>query len=73
MNLEELRVALAKLEHDARRYRVLEKPDDSTWCIERRGKTWLVFWFERGTRFDLQRFKTEGAACEYFLNQVVRS
>ena len=49
MNLEQLRASLATLELDAQGYRVLEPPDDSTWCLQKQGKTWLVFWFERGT------------------------
>jgi len=51
-------------------YRVLDPPDEATWCIRRQGKTWLVFYFERGTRWELQRFASETRACEYFLDRV---
>jgi hypothetical protein len=52
-------------------YRILEAASESTWCIKKQGKTWLVFYFERGTKFELQRFKEESAACEYFYNRIV--
>jgi len=51
-------------------YRIDEPPGESTWCLKKQGKVWLVYWFERGERFDLQRFSSEEAACEYFLNQL---
>lgn len=62
------------LEHrgiDPKEHRVLEKPDEDTMCIAKQGKTWLVFYFERGAKRDLQRFQDENAACEYFLAQVL--
>jgi hypothetical protein len=70
MNVAQLRDALVKGGYDSRNYRVMEAPDESTWCIRKQGKSWLVFYFERGSRWQLQRFATESAACEYFLNRV---
>ena len=70
MNIAELRSALVAGNFRSDEYRILEAPDDSTWCIRKQGKTWLVFYFERGTRWELQRFKTETDACEYFYNQI---
>jgi hypothetical protein len=71
MNNSELRLLLSKENFDPMSYRILENPDESTWCLERKGKTWLVFYFERGTKWELNRFKDEGAACEYFYNRIV--
>jgi hypothetical protein len=70
MRISELREALVEGRYDPRGYRVLEPPDEATWCIARQGKAWLVFYFERGSKWEMQRFKTEAAACEYFLNRV---
>lgn len=70
MNITSLREILANGQQDPRGYKILEEPDENTWCLRKQGKTWLVFYFERGTKWELQRFKTESAACEYFLNRV---
>jgi hypothetical protein len=70
MDISALRVALAEHGIDPKGYRVLGAPDEATWCIRKQGKTWLVFYFERGTKWELQRFKTETSACEYFLNRL---
>ncbi len=69
MDIAALRVALAA-QGNIRGYRILEEPGEATWCIRKQGKIWLVFYFERGTKWELQRFKTESAACEYFFNRV---
>lgn len=72
MNVEELRTALADTDIDPRLYCILENPDDSQWCLRKQGKVWQTFWFERGTKFRMERFRSESAACEYFYNQVTQ-
>lgn len=72
MDVSELRATLSERGVDPRSYRVLDAPDESTWCIRKQGKTWLVFFFERGTKWELQRFKSETSACEYFLHRVTQ-
>ena len=70
MNRTELRQALDEAGFSPMDYRLPpDKPDDNTFCLERRGKVWLVYHLERGTRFELRRFNTEDAACEYFLRR----
>lgn len=71
MNIVTLRSVLAEGGYDPKGFRILDAPDESTWCIRKQGKIWLVFYFERGTKWELQRFKSEDSACEYFLNKVV--
>lgn len=71
MDISTLRSVLAEGGYDPKGYRILDAPDESTWCIRKQGKIWLVFYFERGTEWELQRFKNESSACEYFLNRVV--
>ena len=71
MDINELREMLVKDGYDPRNYRILDAPGESTWCIRKQGKAWLVFYFERGKKWELQRFTTESAACEYFLNRVI--
>ena len=70
MDVSWLRTALSELDLDPAGYRILEPHDENTWCLRRQGKTWLVFYFERGSKSELQRFNTEASACEYFLNKV---
>jgi hypothetical protein len=70
MNISALRATLSECGTNPQGYRVLDAPDEATWCIRKQGKIWLVFYFERGTKWELQRFKTETSACEYFLNRV---
>jgi hypothetical protein len=71
MNVPKLKTALRDGKFDTSGYRILEAPDESTWCLKRQGKTWLVFYFERGQRWQLHRFNDEAAACEYFYNRIV--
>jgi hypothetical protein len=64
INIAELKSALEDGGLGSDGYRILEgPPDESTWCIKKQGKTWLVFYFERGTKWEMQRFKEESAAC----------
>jgi hypothetical protein len=70
VDISALQGALAERGVDTRAYRILDAPDEATWCIRKQGKTWRVFYFERGTKWELQQFKTEASACEYFLNRV---
>jgi hypothetical protein len=70
-NIVELKSALEDAGFRFDGYRVLEAPDESAWCIKKQGKTWLVFYFERGTRWEMRRFKEESVACEYFYNRIV--
>ena len=44
--------------------------DSGTWCLKRQGRTWLVFFFERGRKHKIERFSSEAVAREFFLAQV---
>jgi hypothetical protein len=70
MNIDSLRAALLREEVDPMYYRIQQEPDEGTWCLRRQGKTWLVFYFERGAKRELQRFKSESPACDYFFNRL---
>ncbi len=71
MNIVELKSALQNGGYSSEGYRILDASDESTWCIKKQGKTWLVFYFEHGAKRELERFKEESAACEYFYNRIV--
>lgn len=68
MKVSELPGQLESRGYGAECYRILEPPDDMTWCIRKYRKTWMVFYFERGRRDATRRFKVEDDACEYFLS-----
>jgi hypothetical protein len=70
VNVEELQRLLESEKVDPQSYRINTVPAESTMCIKKQGKTWLVFFFERGIKRELQRFSTETAACDYFLRQI---
>ena len=69
-NVAQLREALDGENIDKAGYRINEPPGESTWCLRKQGKVWLVYWSERGERFDLQCFSSERTACEFFLHRL---
>jgi hypothetical protein len=70
VDVSALREALNESGVDPQSYRILDVPGESTWCIRKQGKTWLAFYFERGAKWELQRFKSEASACEYLFNRI---
>jgi hypothetical protein len=70
MNVGELEQELASRGVDPRNYRIDEPPGESTMVLKKQGKVWLVYWSERGGRYDLQRFTDETSACEYMLGRL---
>ena len=46
-------------------------PNES-YCIDRDGTDWLVYYSERGLRSGLQRFNTESDACSHLLSILIR-
>lgn len=70
VDLAELKRILVREQVSPAEYRILEPADEGTWCLKRQGGVWLVFYFERGARRNLQRFADEATACEYFLSRL---
>jgi hypothetical protein len=44
---------------------------DQRVCLEKEGQEWIVFYSERGKRFDIKRFSKEDGACQEILNRLV--
>jgi hypothetical protein len=42
------------------------------YCLERTGDGWTVFYREKHDRDQVMSFDTEDAACEYFVDWVVK-
>jgi len=54
-------------------YDVSGRAAENRHCILPEGGTWLTFFFERGTRWDVRTFPTEDEACGFFLGWVLDS
>jgi hypothetical protein len=70
VNIDELRRAVEGAGISPADYRIMDQPEDSTLCITRQGRVWQVFYFERGTKRRLERFRDESAACGHFLSML---
>lgn len=70
MNVAELQEELGRLGVDPRDYRINQPPAESTMVLKKQGKVWLVYWSERGGRYELRRFSDETSACEHMLNRL---
>ncbi|HEY9390461.1 MAG TPA: hypothetical protein VIR27_11955 [Mycobacteriales bacterium] len=70
MDIEELKRVLDAEGFNPLDYRIAEEPDESTLCLEVRRRLWMVYYFERGRRYDLKRFSSEEAACANFLCRI---
>ena len=71
MDIAEVKRVLAREAVSPAAYRILESPDESTWCLKRQATAWVVFYFERGRRREERLFVDEGEACEHFVKRVL--
>ena len=46
---------------------------DQRVCLEFNGESWIVYYSERGKRFDLVKYSTEDEACNDILNRLVKN
>ena len=70
MDIAEVKRVLAREGVSPARYRILESPDESTWCLKRQASAWVVFYFEGGRRHEEKLFVDEVEACEHFVKRV---
>jgi hypothetical protein len=76
MNREELKKALDKEGVNPHYYSLnglAGGPYDGTSILEKEGNKWLVYYFERGSKWDMQIFLTEDEACRYMFRILTRS
>jgi len=45
---------------------------DQRVCLEFNGENWMVYYSERGKKFDLIKYQTEDEACSDILNRLVK-
>ena len=44
---------------------------DQRVCLEKKGQEWIVYYSERGKRFDTKKYLIEAEACQDILNRLV--
>lgn len=72
MNIDELRNELIRHRFKKHGYRLNVKPSSlfEGHCIEQVDEQWLVYYFERGQKFEIETFDSESIACERILNRI---
>ncbi len=73
MNKEELKKALDKEGIHPHYYSLnglQGGPYDGTSILDKEGNKWLVYYFERGEKWDMHVFDTEDEACRFFLKWI---
>lgn len=73
MELKELKDKLAIYSVPENSYCLTGGLPNEAYCIKHEVDSWQVYYSERGRRSELQTFRNEQAACEYFLAWVIRS
>lgn len=76
MNIDELKIALDR-EGVKPHYYSLNGlsggPYDGTSILEKEGNKWLYYYFERGSKYNLQYFNSEDEACKYMFKILTKS
>lgn len=63
MRLADLQQALEHLEIPPGRYSLTGGMPEDGFGIKRQGQRWIVYYSERGSRFEVERFDDEDTAC----------
>lgn len=70
MNLQELKAVIEEREFRRESYSLNGELRDDTLCIDHVHGTWLVYYAERGKRWNERSFLSESEACKYFLDLI---
>lgn len=72
MNIEELKKALDKEGVKPFYYSLngITEDKDGALILEKKGKKWMCYFYERRGKFDVKYFDTEDEACKYMLEQL---
>jgi hypothetical protein len=73
MNMADLAAELQRLGMDPARYRLHGGLPNDGFAIGRQGKQWRVYYSERGGRYNIEKFPTEGEARERILALMVNT
>jgi hypothetical protein len=75
MNKEELKTRLDQEGINSHYYSLnglAGGPYDGTHILDKEESKWLVYYFERGLKWDIHMFETEDEACRYFSQWITR-
>ena len=70
MDTGDLRVELDRLGIDPSRYSLKGGRPDQGFAMKREGRKWIVYYSERGGRYDIEKFTTEDAACRWLISRL---
>ena len=72
MNIEELKKALDKEGVKPFYYSLngITEDKDGALILEKKGKKWMCYFYERRGKFDVKYFDTEDEACKYMLERL---
>jgi hypothetical protein len=68
MNTDDVRAELDRIGTDPSRYSLKGGTPDDGFALKREGGRWIVYYSERGGRYNIETFTTEYAACRYLLS-----
>lgn len=71
MNLKDLKKKLDENNISTDSYSLFNDGMSECYVLTKDGYNWLVYYAERGQRVDLQSFKNESDACEYFFDLIL--
>lgn len=46
---------------------------DNRYVLEHRGSSWLVYYYERGKKYEVKEYSSEGSACSYLSEKLLSS
>jgi hypothetical protein len=70
VDTEALRAELDRLGIDPSRYSLKGGALEDGFAMKREGRRWIVYYSERGGRYDIEKFTTEDAACRWLLSRL---
>lgn len=71
MNIKELKKLLDEKGVSPNRYSLNGGLENDTLCIEKASYRWIVYYTERGNKYDEIGFCNENEACIYFYNLII--
>lgn len=72
MNARELIERLKKSSVPRDSYSIFENIKDESLCLVNEGGPWVVFYYERGLKTELERFAGEDEACVRFFHRIIK-
>ena len=70
MDLDELSSELSRLGIDPSRYSLNGGRPEDGFAVKREGREWIVYYSERGGRFDIEKFSTADGAYRDLLSRL---